>query len=63
MSEDMPASSGCPWSEREAELLAITLELLREHGYDRLSVEAVATKAKASKATMYRRWPSKSELV
>ena len=63
MSEDMPASSGCPWSEREAELLAITLELLREHGYDRLSVEAVATKAKASKATMYRRWPSKADLV
>ena len=63
MSEDMPASSGCPWSEREAELLAITLELLREHGYDRLSVEAVATKAKASKATMYRRWPSKTHLV
>ena len=63
MSEDMPESLGCPWSEREAELLAITLELLREHGYDRLSVEAVATKAKASKATMYRRWPSKADLV
>lgn len=63
MSDDMCAGSGCPWSEREAELLSITLELLQEHGYDRLSVEAVATKAKASKATMYRRWPSKADLV
>ena len=63
MSDDMCDTVGCPWSEREAELLAITLELLQEHGYDRLSVEAVATRAKASKATMYRRWPSKADLV
>ncbi|KAB7757654.1 MULTISPECIES: TetR/AcrR family transcriptional regulator [Mycobacteriaceae] len=63
MSGDMCDASSCPWSEREAELLAITLELLQEHGYDRLSVEAVATRAKASKATMYRRWPSKADLV
>ncbi len=63
MSDDMCAGTSCPWSEREAELLAITLELLQEHGYDRLSVEAVAIRAKASKATMYRRWPSKADLV
>jgi AcrR family transcriptional regulator len=44
-------------------LLAVTLRLLQQHGYDRLSLEAVATEAKASKATMYRRWPSKAELV
>ena len=43
--------------------MAITLELLQEHGYDRFSVEAVATRAKASKATMYRRWPTKADLV
>jgi AcrR family transcriptional regulator len=53
----------CAWTEREAELLAVTLKLLQEHGYDRLTVEAVATEAKASKATMYRRWPSKADLV
>ena len=52
-----------PWSPREAELLAVTLELLQEHGYDRLALEAVATKAHASKATLYRRWPTKAELV
>jgi AcrR family transcriptional regulator len=43
--------------------LAVTLRLLQDHGYDRLTVEAVATEAKASKATMYRRWPSKADLV
>ncbi|MBJ7340565.1 TetR/AcrR family transcriptional regulator [Mycolicibacterium sp.] len=51
------------WTAREAEFLAVTLRLLQEHGYDRLTLEAVATEAKASKATMYRRWPSKAELV
>jgi AcrR family transcriptional regulator len=52
-----------PWSPREAEILAVTLRLLQEHGYDRLTVEAVAGTARASKATVYRRWPSKAELV
>jgi AcrR family transcriptional regulator len=53
----------CPWNERESELLAVTLGLLRQHGYDRLTVDAVATAARASKATVYRRWPSKADLV
>ena len=56
-------NSDCPWSPREAELLAVTLELLQEHGYDRLTLDAVATTARASKATIYRRWPTKAELV
>jgi AcrR family transcriptional regulator len=59
---DRPAESS-PWSPREAELLAVTLQLLQEHGYDRLTVDAVAANAHASKATVYRRWPSKAELV
>ncbi len=52
-----------PWSPRESELLAVTLRLLQEHGYERLTVDAVAGAARASKATVYRRWPSKAELV
>ena len=32
------------WTDREAELLAVTLGLLQEHGYDRLTVEAVAAR-------------------
>ena len=44
-------------------MLAVTLRLLQEHGYDQLTVDAVASAARASKATVYRRWPSKAELV
>ena len=53
----------CPWSPREAELLAVTLELLQEHGYDRLTLDGVAAAGRASKATLYRRWPTKAQLV
>ena len=52
-----------PWSPRETELLAVTLRLLQQHRYEGLTVEAVAATARASKATVYRRWPSKAELV
>jgi AcrR family transcriptional regulator len=58
-----PAAESSPWSPRETELLAVTLQLLQEHGYDGLTVDAVAAAARASKATVYRRWPSKAELV
>lgn len=44
-------------------MLAVTLQLLQQHGYDRLTVDGVAAAARASKATVYRRWPSKAELV
>ena len=57
------APTSGPWSPRESELLAVTLRLLQEHGYERLTVDAVAGEARASKATVYRRWPSKAELV
>jgi AcrR family transcriptional regulator len=57
------AAESSPWSPRETELLAVTLQLLQQHGYDRLTVDAVAAAARASKATVYRRWPSKAELV
>lgn len=52
-----------PWTARETEFLTVTLELLQRNGYERLTVDAVATAARASKATVYRRWPSKAELV
>jgi AcrR family transcriptional regulator len=57
------AVESSPWSPREAELLAVTLRLLQEQGYDGLTVDAVAACARASKATVYRRWPTKAELV
>jgi len=49
--------------DREQEILDAALTVLAETGYDRLTMDAVATEAKASKATLYRRWSSKPELV
>ena len=48
---------------REDEILDATLDLLLEVGYDRLTMDAVATRARASKATLYRRWEGKTSLV
>lgn len=49
--------------DREQEILDATLEVLGDVGYDRLTMDAVATLAKASKATLYRRWNGKVSLV
>jgi AcrR family transcriptional regulator len=49
--------------DRELEILEATLEVLADVGYDRLTMDAVATRAKASKATLYRRWTNKVSLV
>jgi AcrR family transcriptional regulator len=49
--------------DREDEILEAAVDLLLELGYDRLTMDAVAKKAHASKATLYRRWESKPELV
>jgi AcrR family transcriptional regulator len=48
---------------RDPEILDAALEVLAETGYDGMTIDMVAARAKAGKATMYRRWPSKSELV
>jgi len=50
-------------SGRDVAICDATLELLAEVGYDRMSMDAVAARAHASKATIYRRWPGKRELV
>ncbi len=49
--------------DREQEILDATLDALVEVGYDRLTMDAVATRARASKATLYRRWSTKTALV
>jgi AcrR family transcriptional regulator len=49
--------------DREDEILDATLELLLDVGYDRLTMDAVARRARASKATLYRRWDDKPSLV
>ncbi len=49
--------------DREQEILAATLDVLADVGYDRLTMDAVATHARASKATLYRRWNGKVALI
>ena len=61
----MPPQASAPGSlqGRDSAICDATLELLVEVGYDRMSMDAVAARARASKATIYRRWPGKPELV
>lgn len=40
-----------------------TLDLLREDGYDGLTIEAIARRAGVSRPTIYKRWRSLSDLV
>ncbi len=49
--------------ERAREILDLTLELLSEVGYDKLTLDTVALRTKASKASLYRHWASKAQLV
>ena len=44
-------------------VLEATSELLMEMGYDQFSVDDVASRAGVHKTTVYRRWPSKAELI
>lgn len=44
-------------------ILDAVRELLREQGYNRLSIEGVARRAGVSRPTIYRRWPTKAHLV
>ena len=65
MTPDVAAAATRPRVEgdREQEILDAALEVLTDVGYDRLTMDAVAQRAKASKATLYRRWNSKAALV
>jgi len=50
-------------AQAEQAILQATVELLSEVGFNQLSIEAVAARAGVGKPTIYRRWPSKPELV
>ena len=50
-------------TSRDVAIRDAALDLLSEIGYDRLTMDAVAARAHASKATIYRWWPSKELLA
>jgi len=47
----------------EKAILDATIEVLTERGVGGLSVEAVAARAGVAKTTIYRRWPTREELI
>ncbi len=60
----MSRPPGRPRSAQSHEaIVRATLELLAEVGFERLTMEQVQRRAGVGKATIYRRWASKSELV
>jgi AcrR family transcriptional regulator len=55
---------GRPRSEQaEQAIIEATLDLFAEQGFEGVCVEAVAARAGVGKATIYRRWPNKEELL
>jgi AcrR family transcriptional regulator len=47
----------------EARILDVTLALLADQGYSRMSLDEVAARSGVSKPTLYRRWPNKADLA
>jgi len=45
------------------ELLNVVMDLLGEVSYEELSMDLVAARGRCSKATLYRLWPTKPQLV
>jgi AcrR family transcriptional regulator len=47
----------------EEAIINATSRLLRTHGFSGLTLSRVAARARASKSTIYRRWPTKEHLI
>ena len=60
--EGRPSGAHAAAARRQA-ILDAALALLMEVGYDRLSMDALADRARAGKATIYRHWSGKAEVV
>lgn len=58
------AGAGRPLDpDTDAAIRKAAIDLIVEVGYDRVTMEAIARRAKAGKGALYRRWPSKAPLV
>jgi AcrR family transcriptional regulator len=61
---DVHRAPGRPRSSKaDQAILAATVDLLLEAGYRGVTIEGVAARAGVAKTTIYRRWPSKAEMV
>ncbi|NJM71456.1 MAG: TetR/AcrR family transcriptional regulator [Scytonema sp. RU_4_4] len=64
MNESAKKQPGRPRSAQSHQaILQSTLDLLAQVGYERVSIDAIATHAGVGKTTIYRRYRSKEELV
>jgi AcrR family transcriptional regulator len=62
--QDTSRRPGRPRSEQaEQAIIEATLDLFAEKGFEGVCVELVASRAGVGKATIYRRWPNKEELL
>ncbi|TCK30971.1 TetR family transcriptional regulator [Ancylobacter aquaticus] len=52
-----------PDSDRRRQIVAQALQIFRELGYARMTTDAVAARCQISKTTLYRLFPSKTELM
>lgn len=50
-------------ASRDRVILEAAIEVLVEYGFEAMTVEMVAERARAGKGTVYRRWSTKGELV
>ncbi|MCM3882986.1 TetR/AcrR family transcriptional regulator [Frankia sp. R82] len=58
-----PAGSRRLSAERVGEIYTDVIELLIELGYDGLTMDGIAARSRVSKATLYRQWQGKADLV
>jgi AcrR family transcriptional regulator len=62
--DEVSRGPGRPRSEKARKaVIQSTLALLKRVGFNELSIESVAARAGVGKATVYRWWPNKAELV
>ena len=58
-----PSDPGRRSEDSRRAILAASLSLINEVGYDNVSIEAIARRACVGKQTIYRWWPSKGAVV
>jgi AcrR family transcriptional regulator len=64
VAESSPARPGRKRDHtRDGVILDSTLAVLGEHGYEGMTIDLVAAHAGMARATVYRRWPTKTDLV